>query len=82
MIRTDHEAPKHLLNQKITTAIQQKWLTKLLEFDYSIEYKMDRDNVVVDPLSILSEEAPIHDAFEINAISIIVPKWKVELNSS
>lgn len=68
MIRTDHEATKHLLNQKITTAIQQKWLTKLLEFDYSIEYKMGRDNVVVDPLSRLLEEAPIHDAFEINAI--------------
>lgn len=80
-IKTDQEAIKHLLSQKITTLMQQKWLTKLLGFDYTIVYKREKDNVVVDPLSRLHEEAPIQ-VLEAKAITIVIPQWKVELKNS
>ena len=51
IIRTDHRSLKFILNQKWTTAFQQRWLVKLMEFDFSIEYKQGHDNVVVDALS-------------------------------
>jgi hypothetical protein len=51
VIRTDQQSLKHLLEQRISTPAQQKWLYKLLGFDYSIEYKPGRDNVVADALS-------------------------------
>lgn len=37
VIRIDHQSLKFLLEQKITTAIQQKGLTKLLGLDFSIQ---------------------------------------------
>ncbi|XP_019414654.1 PREDICTED: uncharacterized protein LOC109326422 [Lupinus angustifolius] len=51
IIRTDHRSPKYILDQRLTTDFQQKWLVKLMEFDFSIEYKLGRENVVVDALS-------------------------------
>ncbi|XP_050387541.1 uncharacterized protein LOC126803864 [Argentina anserina] len=42
---------EHFLKQKITTPAQQKWLIKLLGYDYSISYKAGQNNVVLDALS-------------------------------
>ncbi|GJX59479.1 retrotransposon-related protein [Tanacetum coccineum] len=50
-IKTDHFSLKYVLDQRITTPFQSKWLPKLLGFDYEIEYKQGKDNVVVDALS-------------------------------
>ncbi|GJT75254.1 ty3-gypsy retrotransposon protein [Tanacetum coccineum] len=50
-IRTDHFNLKYLLNQKLTTPFQFKWLPKLLGYDYEIVYKKGSENVVVDALS-------------------------------
>lgn len=36
VIKTDHESLKYLLEQKITTAIQQKGMYKLMGLDYTI----------------------------------------------
>ncbi|MDD0148751.1 Ty3/Gypsy family RNase HI domain-containing protein, partial [Shigella flexneri] len=35
-ILTDHRTIQYFLNQRITTPAQQKWLLKLLGYDYSI----------------------------------------------
>ncbi|KAJ0547862.1 putative nucleotidyltransferase, Ribonuclease H [Helianthus annuus] len=51
VIRTDQKSLKHLLSQKVTTPLQHKWLAKLMGYDYSIEYKKGRENVVADALS-------------------------------
>ncbi|XP_019431364.1 PREDICTED: uncharacterized protein LOC109338552 [Lupinus angustifolius] len=51
IIKTDHKSLKYMLDQRLTTEFQQKWLVKLMEFDFSIEYKQGKDNVVVDALS-------------------------------
>lgn len=80
-IKTDQQALKHLLNQKITTLVQQMWLTKLLGLDYVIEYKKGKDNLVIDPLSRLYDDYKEEEG-ELQAISIIVPMWKADLKQS
>ncbi|GJV02666.1 putative mitochondrial protein [Tanacetum coccineum] len=42
---------KELSAVRITTHFQSKWLPNWLRFDYEIEYKQGKDNVVVDALS-------------------------------
>ncbi|XP_019265828.1 PREDICTED: uncharacterized protein LOC109243359 [Nicotiana attenuata] len=51
IVRTDHQSLKFLLEQKITTALQQKGLTKLLGLDYEVQYKKGTENRVADALS-------------------------------
>lgn len=50
IVKTDHEALKYIMEQKVTTSLQQKWLSKLLGFDYSVQYKRGKDNIVADAL--------------------------------
>ncbi|WVZ03423.1 hypothetical protein V8G54_024229 [Vigna mungo] len=50
-ILTDHRSLKELMTQVIQTPEQQVYLSKLLGFDYSIQYKTGRTNVVADALS-------------------------------
>ncbi|GKB03304.1 putative mitochondrial protein [Tanacetum coccineum] len=42
---------KYLLDQKITTPTQMKWLPKLMWFDYGVVYKKGSDNAAADALS-------------------------------
>ncbi|XP_071917152.1 uncharacterized protein [Coffea arabica] len=51
IIRTDHRSLKYLLDQKLNTALQHKWMTKLIELDYEIQYKKGTENQVADALS-------------------------------
>ena len=51
IIKTDHQSLKYLLDQKLTTSLQHKWLAKLLGLDYEIQYKKGVENKVADALS-------------------------------
>ena len=51
MIVTDQQALKHLLEQKIATLDQQKFLVKLLGLEYTIKYQPGKENRVADALS-------------------------------
>nr|GEY86454.1 retrotransposon-related protein [Tanacetum cinerariifolium] len=57
-IRTDHFSLKYLMNQKLTTPFQHKWLPKLLGYDYEIMYKKGVDNGSADALSRVNQGAP------------------------
>lgn len=47
----DHARPRHLWNQKIHMFPQQRWLQKLMGYDFVIQYKKGQDNGIVDGLS-------------------------------
>ncbi|GJZ24610.1 retrotransposon-related protein [Tanacetum coccineum] len=50
-IKTDHFSLKYLLDKRITTPTQMKWLPKLMGFDYEIIFKKGVENVLADALS-------------------------------
>ncbi|GJU48942.1 putative mitochondrial protein [Tanacetum coccineum] len=50
-IKTGHFSLKYLMEQRLTTPFQIKWLPKLLGYDYEIIYKKGSENLVVDALS-------------------------------
>ena len=51
IIKTDHQSLKYLMDQKISTPSQQKWLSKLMGYDYEVQYKKGSENVTADALS-------------------------------
>ena len=55
IVRTDHKSLKYLLEQRITTPAQARWLPKLLGYDYTIEYKKGVENQAADSLSRMGE---------------------------
>ncbi|KAF7844469.1 Ty3/gypsy retrotransposon protein [Senna tora] len=50
-IKTDHKSLKELMHQVVQTPEQQFYLSKLLDFDFEIVYRMGRTNLVADALS-------------------------------
>lgn len=87
IVRTDHHSLKYLLEQKVTTAIQQKALTKLMALDYEVQYKNKAENRVANALSRQFEgrERNIHNQSEtvnLLAISTTEPKWMLEISQS
>ena len=55
IILTDHRSLKELISQAIQTPEQHRYLAQLLGFDYSIQYRTGKTNVVTDALSQCSE---------------------------
>jgi hypothetical protein len=73
-IKTDHHSLKYFLEQRLASPEQNKWLTKMLGYDYEIIYKKGKDNVVVDVLSRQYE-----DEGSLFALSLPVPNWIEEV---
>jgi hypothetical protein len=69
-VKTNHDSIKYFLEQRLSLEEQQKWVTKILGYDFEIAYKKGKQNVVVDELSRKDEDV---DAFHC-AISIIQPR--------
>jgi hypothetical protein len=75
-IKNDYQSLKFLLEQKIGTPTEEKWITKLLEYDFTIEYKMGKDNVGADDLSRKMEEVvvPLQEG-QLILITFPNPTW-------
>uniref|UniRef100_A0A2N9HQL5 Reverse transcriptase n=1 Tax=Fagus sylvatica TaxID=28930 RepID=A0A2N9HQL5_FAGSY len=71
-VRTDHRSLKYLLEQRITTLDQQRWIVKLMGFDYEIVYRPGRENKAADALSRLHGE--------LSAVSCPQHSWLEELH--
>lgn len=54
-IKTDHWALKFLSEQKISNLLQQKWISKLMGYNYTILYRKGKENTVADALSRMHE---------------------------
>ena len=73
-VKTDHDSLKHFLEQRLSLEDQQKWVTKMLGYDFDIIYKKGKQNVVADALSGNDEDV---EAL-LRAIFIIQPEWITE----
>jgi hypothetical protein len=51
VVKTDQQSLKFLLKQKVGTLFQRKWISKLLGYDFVVEYKKGVENRVADALS-------------------------------
>nr|GEY87460.1 hypothetical protein [Tanacetum cinerariifolium] len=82
---TDHFNLKYLLNQKLTTPFQFKWLSKLLGYDYEIVYKKGSGNMVADALSRMDSSGEILQIFVSSVSSGVWNKvkdsWKNDLDT-
>jgi hypothetical protein len=74
-IKTDHHSLKYFLEQRLSSPEQNKWLTKMLGYDYEIIYKKGKDNIVADALSRQHEEDG-----SLFSLSLPVPDWIEEVH--
>ena len=51
ILRTDQKSLRTLMDQNLQTPEQQRWIHKLLGYEFSIEYKPGKDNIPADALS-------------------------------
>lgn len=65
-VRTDQKSLKFLLEQWIIAGDYQKWVAKLMGYDFLIEYKKGPENSVADALS------QVPTAAELSALSCVV----------
>ena len=50
-IKTNQQSLKYILEQRVGTPMQQKWISKLLGYHFVVEYKQSKENKVIDALS-------------------------------
>lgn len=65
------------MEQNLTTLLQQKWLSKMLGFEYIISYKKGKDNVAADALSRIHYREQ-----QCNGLTVNKMGWKEELKDS
>jgi len=83
LVRTDQQSLKYILEQKIGTPAQQKWITKLLGYAFIVEYMRGKENVVADALSrqVSSGGVSSHEGV-LCMISFPTPDWLAQLKAS
>jgi len=79
-IKADHQSLKFLLEQKIGTPMQQRWVSTLLGYDFLVEYKRGQDNKVADALSRRNEEVELE--ISLSVVSYPTLEWLMELKNS
>jgi len=82
IVKTDQQSLKFLLEQRIGTPSQQRWMSKLLGYDFINEYKRGKENRVADTLSRQFEDSSQEGAVVLSLISFPTPSWLSELKAS
>ena len=80
VVRTDHQSLKFLLEQRIATLTQQKWLVKLLGYAFVVEYKKGSENKVVDALSRSPDLPPQADLQKTSCLFLLSVPDSTRLN--
>lgn len=75
LIQTDHSSLQYLLQQKILSTEQQKWIEKITIFDMDILHNKGKDSVLVDALLRKDKE------LSLLVVSVVVPEWLNEIRS-
>lgn len=67
-MRTDQQSLKFLLEQKIVRVEYKKWNTKIMGYDFDIQYRSGASNRVADALLRLTEPA--------KCLTLAIPQWQ------
>jgi len=70
-VKTDHDSIKYFLEQRLSSEEQQKWVIKMLGYDFEIIYKKGKKNFVEDALARKDEDVEA----VLCTISIIQLDW-------
>lgn len=78
-VHSNQQSLKHLLEQKLGTPLQQKWITKLLGYDFLVEYKKGWNNNIFNALSRNFEEVTTEKIWELQVLSFPIATWISDL---
>jgi hypothetical protein len=74
VIKTDQKSLKYITDQKVAEGLQHKLLLKLLQFNYTVEYKKGKENKAADALS--------RRDCTLLPITLIQPTWVASIENS
>ena len=75
-IYIDHFSIKYVLDQRISTPMQKRWLSKFIGYDFEIHHRSGKENKVVDALSRMNEYV---EKATMLAISFPLVEWVEQL---